>query len=158
VTSTRFRTVGGQRVIEDDWYQGSIPAGAAIDPTAYVGSSYSFCRYRSELPVGVEIGPYALVSWEVMIMDSYRVPVDPDQRRRFLHGDTALLPSARPVRLGRNSWVGFGATVLPGVTIGEGSIVAARSVVASDVPPYVVVAGNPARVVRPLEPGDPNRP
>jgi acetyltransferase-like isoleucine patch superfamily enzyme len=186
-------------VIEDDWYQGSIPAGAAIDPTAYVGSSYSFCRYRSELPVGVEIGrgaslcdascvdigprgvvrlgefalvtaarivcdaeveigPYALVSWEVMIMDSYRVPVDPDQRRRVLHGDTALLPSARPVRLGRNSWVGFGATVLPGVTIGEGSIVAARSVVASDVPPYVVVAGNPARVVRPLEPGDPNRP
>jgi virginiamycin A acetyltransferase len=44
------------------------------------------------------------------------------------------------------------------VTVGEGSIVAARSVVAADVPPYVVVAGNPARVVRSLDPDDAKQP
>jgi len=82
----------------------------------------------------IEIGPYALVSWDVVLMDTYRGRDEPP----------------RPIRLGRNSWVGFGACILPGVTIGEGSIVAARSVVAADVPAYVVAAGNPARVVRSL--------
>jgi len=44
--------------------------------------------------------------------------------------------------------------VLPGVTIGEGSVVGARSVVNADVPPFTVVAGNPARIIRKLEPSD----
>jgi acetyltransferase-like isoleucine patch superfamily enzyme len=91
------------------------------------------------------------VSWDVVLMDSYRVPFDPAERARALRGERpATAIEARPIRLGRNSWVGFGACILPGVTIGEGSIVAARSVVAADVPPFVVVAGNPARVIRPL--------
>jgi acetyltransferase-like isoleucine patch superfamily enzyme len=57
---------------------------------------------------------------------------------------------ARPVTIGRNVWIGFDACVLPGVTIGEGAIVGARSVVAADVEPFTIVAGNPARVVRKL--------
>jgi acetyltransferase-like isoleucine patch superfamily enzyme len=192
VTATRFVTVNGRRVIHRDWYEGTVPDGAQIDTTAYVGSSQSFVRYRSELPVGaqigygaslcdatsldigphglvrlgeyalvtaariicdaeVDIGDYALVSWDVILMDSYRVPLDPIERRRVACGERiADAKAARPIRLGRNSWVGFGACVLPGVTIGDGSIVAARSVVAADVPPYVVVAGNPARIVRRL--------
>jgi virginiamycin A acetyltransferase len=50
--------------------------------------------------------------------------------------------------VGHDVWLGYQALVLPGVTIGHGSVVAAASVVAGDVPPYAVVAGNPARVVR----------
>jgi hypothetical protein len=190
--ATRIVDLHGKRMIEGDWYEGTIPEGVFADETAYVGSSYSFARYRSELPVGmhigrgaslcdassvdvgprglvrlgeyalvtaahivcdaeIDIGAYALVSWDVLLMDSYRVPLDPEQRRRALLGEPAAATSpARPIRLGPNSWVGFGACVLPGVTIGQGSIVAARSVVALDVPPYTVVAGNPARVVRQL--------
>jgi len=56
-----------------------------------------------------------------------------------------------PVRLGDNVWVGDHATVLKGVTIGDNSVVAARSVVTRDVPANVVVAGNPARVVKALD-------
>ncbi len=59
---------------------------------------------------------------------------------------------ARPVRIGNNVWIGFDSVVLPGVTIGDGSIVGCRSVVADDVPPYTLVAGNPARVIRPHRP------
>ncbi len=59
---------------------------------------------------------------------------------------------AYPVHIGDNVWLGDHATVLKGVTIGENSVVAARAVVTRDVPPNVVVAGNPARVVRELEP------
>lgn len=56
----------------------------------------------------------------------------------------------QPVRIGRNVWLAGQSAVLPGVSIGEDSVVAFRAVVTRDVPPGVVVAGNPARVVREL--------
>jgi virginiamycin A acetyltransferase len=57
-------------------------------------------------------------------------------------------PSGGDTVVGHDVWLGYSALVLPGVTIGDGAVVAAASVVARDVPPYAVVAGNPARVVR----------
>jgi acetyltransferase-like isoleucine patch superfamily enzyme len=106
----------------------------------------------------VEIGDYALISWHVVLMDAYRVALDPAERRRDLEEASRRRPRrlqgggpARPIRIGRNVWIGFDACVLPGVSVGEGAVVGARSVVAEDVPPYAVVAGNPARVVRRLE-------
>ncbi|MEW6486687.1 MAG: CatB-related O-acetyltransferase [Thermodesulfobacteriota bacterium] len=57
-------------------------------------------------------------------------------------------PSRGDTVVGNDVWLGYRATVLPGVRIGDGAIVAACSVVAADVPPYAVVAGNPARVAR----------
>jgi acetyltransferase-like isoleucine patch superfamily enzyme len=177
VAATRFHMVNGARAIVDDWYPGTVPPNVRVDATAYVGSSYSFLRCRSERAIGVEIGrgaslcdatsldvgplglvrlgafalvngarvfcdaeveigDYSLVSWDVVLMDAYRAcPRESEPR---------------PIRIGRNCWVGFGVCVLPGVSIGDGSIVAARSVVAQDIPPYVVAAGNPARLVREL--------
>ena len=57
-------------------------------------------------------------------------------------------PSRGDTVVGNDVWLGYSALVLPGVTIGHGAIVAAASVVASDVPPYAIVGGNPARVIR----------
>ena len=57
-----------------------------------------------------------------------------------------------PVHIGANVWLGDHCTVLKGVTIGENSVVAARAVVSRDVPANVVVAGNPAKVVKELDP------
>ena len=57
---------------------------------------------------------------------------------------------AGPVRIGSRCWIGGRSIILPGVTIGEGSTVGAGSVVTSDVPPNVLAAGNPCRVVRTL--------
>jgi virginiamycin A acetyltransferase len=57
-------------------------------------------------------------------------------------------PSRGDTVVGNDVWLGYQALVLPGVTIGHGAVVAAASVVAADVPPYAIVAGNPARVVR----------
>lgn len=59
-----------------------------------------------------------------------------------------LMVSKGPVIIGKNVWIGDKATILPGVTIGEGAVIAANSVVTKDVPAYSVVAGNPARVVK----------
>lgn len=105
----------------------------------------------------VSIGDYALISWNVIIMDTYRLPLAVAERRIALErgfgtvGEYSTRESgARPVVIGANTWLGFDVVVLPGVTIGEGSIVGARSVVTDDVPPYCAFAGNPARLVRHL--------
>lgn len=66
-------------------------------------------------------------------------PIDPSDRK------TVIL---QPILIKRNAWIGAGATVLPGVTIGENSIVAAGAVVSRDVAPNTVVAGIPAKVVK----------
>jgi virginiamycin A acetyltransferase len=58
------------------------------------------------------------------------------------------LPSRGDTVVGSDVWIGHEATVMPGVSIGDGAIVGARSVVAKDVPPYGFVAGNPARLLR----------
>ena len=106
----------------------------------------------------VEIGDYTLVSWNVVIMDTYRTPLSLPERRRELERVPLRVPRrfdaggpAEPVRIGRNVWIGFDVCVLPGVMIGEGAVVGARSVVIENISPYTVVAGNPARVIRQLD-------
>jgi acetyltransferase-like isoleucine patch superfamily enzyme len=106
----------------------------------------------------IEIGAYCLVSWNVGIADSDFHPIDAAQRRVDA---MALAPffkdrpprpeiRTRPVTIKDNVWIGMNAVILKGVTIGENSIVAAGAVVSKDVPPNVVVAGNPAVVVKQL--------
>jgi virginiamycin A acetyltransferase len=65
---------------------------------------------------------------------------DPATVKREIRGDTVI---------GNDVWIGMEAVILPGVKIGDGAIVAARSVVSRNVPPYAVVAGNPAKVMKP---------
>jgi acetyltransferase-like isoleucine patch superfamily enzyme len=106
----------------------------------------------------IEIGAHCLVSWNVGIADSDFHPIEAAQRRI----DTMALapfyknrpprPPLRtaPVVVKDNVWIGMNAIVLKGVTIGENAVVAAGSVVSKDVPPNVVVAGNPAVIVKQL--------
>lgn len=72
-------------------------------------------------------------------------PVDPRPRRDKLE-------AAQPIVLGDNVWLGGGVVVCPGVTIGDNTVVGAGSVVVRDLPANVVAVGNPARVVRQLDP------
>ena len=60
--------------------------------------------------------------------------------------------AASPIVIGDNVWLGGGAVVLPGVTIGDNTVVGAGAVVTRDLPPNVVAVGNPARVIRKVEP------
>jgi acetyltransferase-like isoleucine patch superfamily enzyme len=106
----------------------------------------------------ISIGDYCLISWNTVFMDSHRLPKNLLARRRQLEIAATRHPrffdddsSARRIRIERNVWVGFDACILPGVTIGEGSVIGARSVVTEDVPPFSVVVGNPGRVIKQLE-------
>ncbi|HKU36576.1 MAG TPA: acyltransferase [Polyangiales bacterium] len=123
----------------------------SVGECAMLNGVYVLCDAR------VEIGAYATISWNVVFMDTYRMPFAPEARRAVLERrarERALQPiaevDAQPVCLRDNVWIGFDVCVLPGVTIGEGSVVGARSVVVEDVPDYTVVAGNPARPIRSL--------
>lgn len=106
----------------------------------------------------VDIGDYTFISWNVVLMDSYRVPLNslarrgivkriPFQEIRRIEEETF----GQPIRIGRAVWIGFDACILPGVTIGDGAIVGARSVVLENVESYTVVGGNPARLMRRLD-------
>jgi acetyltransferase-like isoleucine patch superfamily enzyme len=106
----------------------------------------------------IEIGSHCLISWNVGIADSDFHPLAPAARWRdaealapFFEGRPAR-PAIRtaPVIIRDNVWIGMNAVILKGVTIGENSVVAAGSVVSKSIAPNVVVAGNPAVVVKEL--------
>lgn len=106
----------------------------------------------------ISIGDYGLISWNVLIMDNYRVPCSIEKRRAYIRAILqdqprafALQTKAKPIVIGDNVWIGHDSVVLPGVEIGSGSIVGARSVVKDSVPDLAVVAGNPAQVIRRLK-------
>ena len=107
----------------------------------------------------IDIGSYCLISWNVGIADSDFHPLEPALRRIDA---MAISPysnprperpeiSTKPVKIGDNVWIGMNAVILKGVTIGDNSVVAAGSVVSKSIPANVVVAGNPAVIVKELK-------
>ena len=117
------------------------------------------CDYGSQIVVGsgvyvnvgavvldcarVEIGDRTLLGPGVHIYAATH-PVNPGERRSGRE-------LAAPVRIGADVWLGGGVIVCPGVTIGAGTTIGAGSVVTRDVPPGVVAAGNPCRVLRAMD-------
>lgn len=59
--------------------------------------------------------------------------------------------TCKPVHIGKNAWIGAGATILPGITIGDNAVVGAASVVTKDVPSNTIVAGNPAKIIKTID-------
>lgn len=90
---------------------------------------------------GVVIGNDVLIAAGAAIM-SQGHPISPPRWGRNI---------SNSIRIGNDVWIGANAVVLPGITIGDGAIVAAGAVVSRDVPSYAVVAGVPARVIRTID-------
>lgn len=103
-----------------------------VDPTAILETAY---------PELLTIGDDARIAARAIVMCHIKAP-------NHLR-ETGLVPQVkRPVVLSESCFVGVGAVILPGVTVGRGAVVASGSVVVADVPPYTLVSGNPAKVVK----------
>ena len=120
-----------------------------IGNRTYIGKSDLIC-YRS-----VDIGNDVVMSWGITITDHDSHNVDWQHRKNDVmqwskgRKDWTHVSYA-PVVIADKVWIGFNASILKGVTIGEGAVVGACSVVTRDVAPFSVVAGNPARLIRNL--------
>jgi acetyltransferase-like isoleucine patch superfamily enzyme len=102
--------------------------GMDIDRTATFSLSVRFDR---TFPSGVHVGPETYVAFDAAILAHDMT------RGLYLH-----------TRIGRRCFIGARSIILPGVTIGDHSIVGSGAVVIDDVPPHSIVAGNPARIIR----------
>lgn len=119
---------------------------------------YTTIRYNSDLGAAdsITIGSHVIISNNVTIIDNNSHPIEPEIRYNMCEsGFQSELwkwkySVSKPITIEDNVWIGEKSVVLKGVTIGEGSIIAMHSVVTKDVPPYTIVAGNPAKVVKTL--------
>lgn len=90
----------------------------------------------------IYVGDYTMFGPNVTVCTAAH-PILPELREKGIQYNA-------PVRIGRNCWIGAGAILLPGVTIGDNSVVGAGSVVTRDIPANVVAVGTPCRVMRPI--------
>jgi maltose O-acetyltransferase len=141
--------IGAHSVIRGELFVFPHGGRLTIGAWCFVGPQ-SFIWSAAE----VTIGDRVLISHQVNIHDTNGHALDAAER----HAQTRAIlttghPSdppgiaSAPVRIGDDAWIGFGASVLKGVTIGAGAVVAARSVVLDDVPPGAIVGGSPARII-----------
>lgn len=121
--------------------------GDHFDASLEIGDGFNIGEYTHITAMGhMRIGKNLLTGRWVTITDNGHGSTDeitsdvpPIERKLFCKGS---------VTIGDNVWIGDKATILPGVTIGNGAVIAANSVVTKDVPPYCVVVGNPAKIIR----------
>ncbi len=127
-------------------FRATLGASKVYDkPKLQIGNNSSI-GYGTVLSVAKEviIGDHVLIGPNSLIMDNDDHPLDPSARKsreQVSKGDIAA------VTIGDNVWIGFGSTILKGVSIGNNAIVSARSVVTRDVPENCIAAGYPARPV-----------
>jgi acetyltransferase-like isoleucine patch superfamily enzyme len=132
----------------------------SIGDRVYIGDSKIICKNKITFESDI------LVAWGVTFYDHNSHSLDYSKRQKdiiqvledFRHhnGNYSMNKDwndvdFKPINIKSNVWIGFDAVIMKGVTIGEGAIVAACSVVTKDVPPFTVVAGNPAKVIKYLD-------
>jgi maltose O-acetyltransferase len=128
---------------------GSLGEGAEIRPPLLCDYGYqihigarTFINYGAVLldVAAITIGEDVQVGPNVQFLTPTH-PLEPDLRR-------AKYEAAQPITIGNNVWLGGGVIILPGVSIGDNTVVGAGAVVTKDLPGNVVAVGNPARVIR----------
>jgi acetyltransferase-like isoleucine patch superfamily enzyme len=107
-----------------------------------VAGAYSFVNVHCLLQPGVRLGNYVMLGPRVAVIGADHA---------FDKPGTAIIFSGRPrieeTKIGDDVWIGYGAVIMQGVTIGRGAIVAAQAVVTRDVPPYEIHGGVPAKKI-----------
>ena len=130
----------------------SVGEGCYIEPPLHSNWGGKHCHFGKNVYANfnltlvddthIYVGDNVMMAPNVVLATAAH-PVLPELRRKGYQYNA-------PVRIGEDCWLGAGVIVLPGVTIGRGSVIGAGSVVTKDIPENVVAFGNPCRVVRPV--------
>ncbi|PWT78849.1 MAG: hypothetical protein C5B58_14645 [Acidobacteria bacterium] len=144
----RGALVVGDNVTIDGKCSFSFAGRYSEQPTLVIGDNSSI-GHGCSLTVGdrITVGKHCRIGIGVGIFDAGGHPLSPELR---LKGFPANREDVRPVAIEDNVWIGSRAIIMPGVTIGRNSIIAAGSVVMNSIPPNCVAGGNPARQLRAL--------
>lgn len=135
------------RIQMDDYTRLTVNGNFMVNEESYIWITHSghlileggFMNEKVTITCGSEIhiGKNAHIAREASIRDYDGHYIESPSYR-----------TAKPIYIGDNVWIGYRALIMKGVTIGEGSIIAANAVVTKDVPPHCIVAGNPAKIIR----------
>lgn len=144
--NTKLRIDSGS-IVEGNLIFECENSSISIGADSFIGGSSIICSEK------ISIGSDVLISWGCTIVDhnshSLIFQERKDDVKNWFNGCknwTTVIKN--PIVIENKSWIGFNTIILKGVTVGEGAIVGAGSVVTKDVPPYTIVAGNPARIIR----------
>lgn len=136
----------GKMVVLTAWDQYQ---GEEFNPYVKIGENCNFGDYLHLTCINkISIGNNVLTGRWVTISDNGHG--NSDSKNLKISPVKRNLSSKGPVIIGNNIWIGDKATILSGVSIGEGAIIGANAVVTRDVPPYSVAAGNPAKIIKSL--------
>ena len=142
--------IGKESIIEANLIFEKPKAEIIIGDRTFIGGSSIISSLK------VEFGNDVLVAWGCVFLDHNSHSIQFHERRddvihwRRGHKEWNNVKS-KPIKINDKAWIGFNCIILKGVTVGEGAIIGAGSVVTKDVSPYTMVAGNPAKFVKLLD-------
>ena len=155
----KFLLIGADSIVAGNFIFESSEGQVKIGNHSYVDGGTLISRSS------IEIGNYVTIAWGGTFYDHDSHSLDYMMRRKDIddeledirngqnfieHKDWSVVNS-KPIKICDDAWIGMNVIILKGVTIGEGAVVGAGSVVTKDVPAWTVVAGNPAKVVKELK-------
>lgn len=142
--------IGKESMIEANLIFERPQAEIIIGDRTYIGNSMIVSSTK------VEFGNDILVAWGCSFVDHNSHALQFAQRKddvlQWRKGEKDWSHvECKPIKINDKAWIGFNCIILKGVTVGEGAVVGAGSVVTKDVPPYTVVAGNPAKFIKSID-------
>jgi acetyltransferase-like isoleucine patch superfamily enzyme len=153
-----YLTVGDDTMLECTVIFESDSGEVIIGNNTFIGNSNIICRSK------IEIGDNVFIAWGGYLYDHDSHSLNYLDRRNdlvqqledyksginFITNKNWDVVNSKPIKIGSDAWIGMNCTILKGVEVGEGAIIAAGSVVTKDVPAWTVVGGNPAVILKEL--------
>jgi len=155
-TNKIYLTVGNDSILDCKIIFESDKGNIVIGNKTFIGASNLICRSK------IEFGDNVFVAWGSYFYDHDSHSIDYRHReydivqqlsdyragKHFIENKNWDVVNTKPIKICSNAWIGMNCIILKGITIGEGAIVGAGSVVTKDVPAWSIVGGNPAKIIK----------
>lgn len=156
----KYVTIGEKCLIASTFTFESKTGSVVIGNNVHIGGAHFICKTKIEVKDDVTMAWGIIlydhdshsINWEYRKNDNHQCFADfkNHNKNNCINKDWSHV-NTKPITIGPKVWIGFDVLILKGVSVGEGAVIAAKSVVTKDVPAWTMVAGNPAKIVKELE-------